>query len=694
MSSPSNQRLADLERKAAILERVTEVGRVGIWEWDAAENTTHWDPVMRGMAGLDDSVEASLETWFEIMHPDDREAMEKAVADRLAGTEFQHRIVKPDGEVRHVIIRSEKLIPGSNEKKFVGLVIDVTESQEAAALVQNTLESISDAYMGVDFDWRFTYVNRQCEIQLKRSRSELIGRNLWDAYPDVIGSQFEKYRVTMEQRETVEFEEYYEPLGKWLEIRAYPTESGIAVYFRDVTDRHDSEADRERMLEIAQAARASAEAARMRVEHQATHDSLTDLLNRTELMRKLQTALARDIKVTLLFFDLDRFKLVNDSLGHAVGDKVLQAVAGRLAPFGEGGNLVARFGGDEFVIALFDIDKTAASELAERVLSEIRRPFELAGNLIHSSASIGLADSQDVDEADQLLLNADVALYRAKEDDRDQVVWFDESLHSRLLRRVDLEQGLREAIADDHLQFHFQPVFELGSGEVSDVEALARWQYGDRGYVSPVEFIPIAEDSGLIHGIGKSAVRAAAGVGADWARESGESVTFWTNLSISEIARPDAASALEALLEAGGLDPACFGIEITESALAEKSNVVEGLRQITDLGIKVAIDDFGTGYSSISRLSELTVDILKIDRSFINRIDTPEGLDTVAAIVDLAHALEATVIAEGVETEVQLEALRQTECDCVAGYLLARPGPAEGLRAAVGEGNRLLRGNV
>lgn len=312
-----SDRLLELERKAELLARVSSAARVGFWEWDPATDETEWDPAMREIAGVGADAEVSIPLWLEMVHPDDQEAAREATDSRHSDGEFQHRIVRADGQVRHVIVRSEQIEPELEASPYMGVVIDVTESQEASSLVVDILESISDAYLGVGHDWCFTYVNRQTERLLRRSRAELLGRSLWEAFPEAIGSVYEKYRVVMEQREPVELEEFYEPAGMWFEIRAFPVESGIAIYFRDVSDRHEAEAERQRMLEEEQAAREDAEDARRKVEHQATHDSLTDLSNRTELMRRLEAALNGGVPVTLLFFDIDRFKLVNDSLGHA-----------------------------------------------------------------------------------------------------------------------------------------------------------------------------------------------------------------------------------------------------------------------------------------------------------------------------------------------------------------------------------------
>lgn len=673
-----------------LLERVMRAGEVGVWESDPESGRAEWNDTLRELVGVDASHPASLEAWLELVHPEDRGIAVRTSDPGRTEEEGRYRIVRPDGEVRHVLVRADWIVNESGSDRLVGVVIDITESHQASAQVISTLESISDGYFAIDRDWTVSYINQTGQAILGASKSDLVGRNLWEAYPEAVGSTFERYRETMDHGVQLEFEEFYPPLEKWFEVRSYPTPYGIAVYFRDVTSRHEAEEERTRMLEAERSARELAELAEARVAHQATHDSLTGLLNRTELMRQLKSCLTDGDKVTILFLDVDRFKLVNDSLGHGVGDELLRTVARRLRRFANGDNPVARFGGDEFVIGLPGWDQESAFVLAERVLEEIRKPMELGENLIYATASIGIADARGNVGADDLIRNADVALYKAKDTGRDRAVWFDEELRADLVRRLDLEQRLRDSLGQDALHLDFQPSFELRTGRLSQIEALARWDDRILGPVPPGAFIPVAEESGLIHRVGSWATLSTVKAARSWSSATGESHRFWVNISPRELARPDAAGMFRRNLEDSGLDPGCLGVEITESALAGE-DIVEGLRQVADLGIKVAIDDFGTGYSSISRLGGLPVDYLKIDRSFVNRIGSDSGMGTISAIVDLAHAIGATVVAEGVETREQLEALATTECDLVSGFLLARPCSLEDLERSGSAGSSILQ---
>ncbi len=682
----------DLELIAAILERAVAVGQVGIWVWEPDSDFNYWNPVMKEIVGVDAETVPSLDLWLEVVHPEDRAVAREAIDHRALG-EVRYRIVNLDDRIRHLIVRSEKVKPefDGHPDLYMGLVMDVTENQEASSVVTDTLEAISDGYIALGTDWTVLYANRQSEVILGRPREVMLGRSLWDEFPEAVDSRFfTQYKIAMEERRPTEVEDYYEPLDIWVEARVYPIPQGVAVYFRDVTRRHLVEIERERMLEAERVARNAAELARADAEHQATHDPLTDLLNRTEFMRQLEEACRSQTAVTLFFLDVDRFKLVNDSLGHAMGDQLLREVGRRLEQFGDHVDLTARFGGDEFVIALFDRDRRTASMIAEQILSELRRPINLQNRLLHVTASLGAAESSPGTSAEGLLLNADVTLYRAKETGRDRVVWFDQTLRTELQRRVALESRLRESLEAEELTMHFQPAYDLKTGKLTDVEALARWHDSIFGEVSPVEFIPIAEESGLIHSLGAWAVGHVAKEAAAWHRSGNQPATFWANVSTSQLARPDIAFVIAEQLEKAGLEPERFGIEITESALADNVHLGQGLSHVTELGVKLAIDDFGTGFSSISRLRELPVDILKIDRSFVSGAGPDFRVETLTAIVDLAHALGATVIAEGIETLDEYRAIRETNCDRVSGRLFGYPVVPEELAETVATGQQQL----
>ena len=394
----------------------------------------------------------------------------------------------------------------------------------------------------------------------------------------------------------------------------------------------------------------------------------------------------------VLFIDLDRFKLVNDSLGHAAGDQLLVEAAGRLGILVRPGDVVARIGGDEFVIALFGVDGAGAERVADRILAAMRVPVDVDGHRLFSSASIGVTSSRTSPrEISACLRDADVALYAAKNAGRDQVAWFDEESRRASVERLRTETDLRLALDRGELVLHYQASYDLVSGCPNGVEALMRWQHPQRGLVPPGEFIPVAEDSGLIAPMGQWALGEAARAARRWL-DAGEPVPVWVNVSGRQLRGPGLAGIVATVLAETGLPAALFGIEVTESVLAHSEAGPAELAALRAMGVGVAIDDFGTGYSSLGRLRDLPLDVLKIDRSFVADLDAEDGQAraVVAAVVELGHAIGASTIAEGVETEGQLRRLQAMGCDAACGFLLARPVPEADLCEAVRRGSELV----
>ncbi|HEX6921769.1 MAG TPA: EAL domain-containing protein [Actinomycetes bacterium] len=427
---------------------------------------------------------------------------------------------------------------------------------------------------------------------------------------------------------------------------------------------------------------------------QAYSDALTGLANRAFFRTRVEEALAQSFaaaEVAVLFLDLDGFKGVNDAQGHHVGDELLGLVGKRLAHSVRPGDVVARLGGDEFAILVTGPDaEEAAVWVAERVRRSLASPFVLDGRELALGASTGIAVSDRGDEtADQLLRNADLAMYRAKARRDLGFVRFESQMHDALMARMQAESDLRHAVANGDLVLHYQPVVELGSGRIVGVEALVRWAHHERGLVSPGEFIELAEETGLVSDIGSWAILECCRQGARWQRYAGPGGVFKVavNVSARQLTSALPRQVRDALVETG-VPGSALTLEMTESVLMERTDeVVELLRRMKTMGVKVAVDDFGTGYSSLSYLSRFPVDILKIDRSFVQHIgsDCTEQGELAGTIVRLGESLRLETVAEGIETEHQREILARMGCTFGQGYLFARPMPADELDAVLAE---------
>ncbi|HEY0485819.1 MAG TPA: EAL domain-containing protein [Mycobacteriales bacterium] len=422
---------------------------------------------------------------------------------------------------------------------------------------------------------------------------------------------------------------------------------------------------------------------------EARHDSLTGLANRAHVHERLTEALA-DAAVTgeqvaVVFLDLDHFKVVNDSLGHGTGDEVLRTVASRLEVTSRRGDIVARLGGDEFVVVARGTDGEAADRLATRIRAAVGRPIRIADRriVVHASAGIALSDGSGGASAEDMLRDADVAMYQAKAHGRDRHELFDATLRARAVRRLQLEEDLRAALRSDDLWLAFQPVVSLGPGghRAIGVEALMRWSHARYGAISPVEFIPIAEESGQIVELGRRALELACRQTARWraAHPQLADLHVAVNLSARQLADPGLVSTVAVELAAAGLPADALWLEITESMLMEDVEAaVTALGALRELGVHLSIDDFGTGYSSLAYLTRFPVDALKIDRSFVENMSRDAGDEVVVtSVIALAHTLRLDVVAEGVENLAQLAMLTEFGCDAAQGFHLGRPDAAE-----------------
>ncbi|NNE73750.1 MAG: EAL domain-containing protein [Acidimicrobiales bacterium] len=429
-----------------------------------------------------------------------------------------------------------------------------------------------------------------------------------------------------------------------------------------------------------------------KLEHQANHDALTGLPNRdvinAELAKSLEMVRKGARPIGLLFMDIDRFKLINDTLGHQAGDELLCAVTSRLRDAVRPTDIVARFGGDEFVVLARDLtDADDMMIVANRIADSAIRPFHLDGEEVFTSFSIGIvvtADGQST--TDEMIGNADVAMYRAKQSGRNRIEVFDEDMRDRIRARHELGNALRHAVENRDLHCDYQPIFDVASGEIVAVEALARWHRPDIGFVSPGEFIPVAEETDLIIGLGRNVLHMACTQLAQWtAAHPDKSIRMAVNLSGRELADPDCVESVRSVLKRTAADPALLTLEITESVLLEDlERAARTLQDLRDLGIRIAIDDFGTGYSSLTYLRRFPIDLIKIDRTFMGELeDTEIETPIVSMVLALARDLGVDVVAEGVENLQQLNRLRDLGCQLAQGFYYARPGVPEAVAELV-----------
>jgi diguanylate cyclase (GGDEF)-like protein len=431
--------------------------------------------------------------------------------------------------------------------------------------------------------------------------------------------------------------------------------------------------------------------------HQAFHDDLTGLPNRALFVDRLDHALARAkrgvLSVAVLYLDLDNFKDVNDTLGHEAADELLAAVAMRLAGCIRAEDTIARFGGDEFTVLLEDIvDLEQALLSATRLQAALDQPFVIAGREVFMTPSIGLTSSHGQDDSGSMLREADLAMYRAKTTGKARVDIFDETLNAQLEERVALRADLRHAIDRGELRVHYQPIVDMASEEIVEVEALVRWEHPERGMIPPLAFIPLAEESGLIMSLGYWVLLEACQQVTSWHAQHGSRIGVSVNVSPRQFQDPRLAGDVAGVLKATGLDPGLLRLEITERVVAEDdASVLDTMQALTAVGVKLALDDFGVGTSSLSNLKRFPLHGLKIDRAFVADLErSPEDLAIIRATVTVAHALGLDVTAEGVENPSQAAALRSLGCERAQGYHYSRPEPAERITRLLGSTSTVL----
>jgi diguanylate cyclase (GGDEF)-like protein/PAS domain S-box-containing protein len=681
--STSHPRLPD----QTLVQIAGRIARLGGWLADLPSDRVFWSDQVCDILEVAHGTSPTVAEAFACYPPEWRPRARQVFAaccDNGSGFDEQLQVISASGKRKWVRLTAEAVYgAGGAVARVQGGFQDITEAKHAdahrrilASRLTTTLESITDAVVMLDRDWRFTFINSTAERLLHCPREEVIGLNIWERFPEAVGGTYHsQYQRAMRENCSVSFVEHYAPLELWTEIRAYPSEEGLAIYFLDISERKATEA---------------------RIHALAYYDKLTGLPNRELLVTHLEQAIAENRRAAryraLLIIDLDNFKSINDTRGHDKGDLLLKMVAARVRGCVGEADILARFGGDEFVVLLDDLGGESAlalhraSVVADQLLDCFGASFDIAGIDQYSTASIGLAlfDGEPV-SAEDLLQRADLAMYQAKAGGRNAYAVYTPEMQVRLLDRVALEADLRQGLSGGHFLLHYQPLAEV-TGRLTGVEALVRWNHPTRGLVPPNDFIAPAEESGLILPLGQWVMRTACELLARWARDPATAqLTMAVNVSAHQLHRPDFVAQVLGVLAATGAPPERLKLELTESLLVnDVEGTIEKMARLKQSGVRFSLDDFGTGYSSLSYLHRLPLSQLKIDKSFVrDALGGQQGAAIAHTILALGKALRLTVLAEGVETQAQLAFVADAGCSEYQGYLYSRPLPEAALAAFI-----------
>ena len=667
----SQRRLAEAQRLAAM----------GSWEWDIQAGAAYWSEELYRLLGREPGHEQmSFAQGLEYIHPEDRDWMEdrvRAALEKGHPYDVIHRAMRADGQAR--IFHSRAEVVRDNEgrpMRMVGTVQDVTAqraAQEQLAMAAQVLENSIEGVIITDAEGHIQSVNRAFTIITGFSPEDVLGRK-----PDLLRSShhdetfYENIQRSLADNGEWRGEVWHrgkdgQDYPQWMTVTTIKNEKGVVanqiILLHDISDLRRSEEE---------------------LRHQAYHDALTGLPNRQLLRDRLEVAMAganrRGRILALIYVDLDNFKTINDSLGHAAGDLLLQALANRLVDLYQGRTTVARLGGDDFVLVLEDLEDAGEAERQAAALMEIMaKPYLVEGEEFYLTTSLGLALFPTHGQQSEVLIkNAELAMYRAKEQGKNAFQVYTPSMNAVVLKRLSLETALRKALEREEFEVHYQPRIDVSGGRMLGMEALVRWRRPEVGLVSPGDFIPIAEETGLIVPIGGWVLRRACRQAKAWVDQGHPDLVVAVNLSARQLRHTSLVATVESALADSGLPPANLELEVTESALMTNVERAVALMQILSrMGLRLVLDDFGTGYSSLYYLKHFPIQALKIDQHFVADIFTdPDDALIVQAVISLANSLKLEVVAEGVETVEQRDFLLAHACHEMQGYLFSRPLPA------------------
>lgn len=675
----------ELRRSQSSLAKAQQIARLGHWEWMVPKNVTVYsDQALRIFGLSEQEISHSMEGVLRYVHSEDADGLRRAVEELLCDGEvaqMEFRIVRPDGKVRHVRTEAELTRDAKGRPlRMFGTVQDITENRKATEelhLAANVFESSIEGIVITDPEGRIEKVNRAFSEITGYAEEEVLGENPRLLKSERHDSAFfaEMWRSIIEegkwQGEVWNRRKNGEVYPQWLTINAIRDAKRRLTHYVGVF--HDMTA-----IKLHEE----------RLRYQAHHDALTALPNRVLFRERLGLAMGhaqrQQSMLALLFLDLDNFKRINDSLGHTVGDLLLKEVAVRLKHCVRERDTVARHGGDEFIVLLEGVEQAEdAVHAARRITEAIAPPFVFQEHELYLSASIGIAYyPEDGADHETLIRNADTAMYRAKEEGRNTYQIFTPSMSQRVSDWLAVENSLRKALEQREFVIHYQPKIDLVSGRIVGAEALVRWKNAQGQLISPREFIPLAEDTGLVVGIGEWVMGQACRDAKAWF-DLGFRLPVSVNLSPRQFRQDDLVDTVAAILKQSGLPTDCLAFEITESTVMDnEQKALAVLGRMREMGISLSVDDFGTGYSSLYYLKHLPIDELKIDRRFIRDLPGHEDDCAITAtIITMAKSLKLKVVAEGVEESGQLLFLRERGCDQMQGYLFSQPVPYDELLA-------------
>lgn len=690
----TERKIAELQlaEHAAQLAEAQHLAQLGSWKWMADSDTLSCSAELQRIFGRAQSSPIDTMSGFMAQVLDEDRARLAAsrnrAIDRREHWEAEYRIVHADGR-RHVIRERGKLlfnIDGSVSGLF-GYAQDVsstrnieTELHRQQQLTSLIIDALPINIYLKDRQGRYIMFNKEAARVTGISQQDAVGKDDYDLFPERLAESIRKEdQFVLDTGETtclettipIHGEERHMLAGR-SRLQPESEEASLLGFSIDITERRESE---------------------LRSAYLGSHDPLTGLPNRSLLQDRLQHAIAHAHRsgriLAVLFFDLDRFKVINDSLGHKSGDELLCILAERLRYAMREGDTLARLGGDEFVMILEDLENDGqAAFFAEAMLLRIAQSLPLETQLVTPSASMGISMyPKDGQDAATLLKHADIAMYQAKKAGGNHLRFFDHAMNAQAVRRMLIESNLRKAleVSSNDVSLHYQPIVDLSSGRLVGMEALARGHFADQSMSAPDAFIPVAEETGLIIALGEKLLRLACRQFQRWQGARGGDLMLSVNLSVRQLGVPDLVSRVRSAIEESGMDPCLLQLEITETGLmqnVDRARMV--LHELAQMGIRLSIDDFGTGYSSLSYLKTLPIHKLKIDRSFVR--DVAAGSDDasiVTAIIGLAHNLGLKVISEGVETEEQMAFLKAHGCDEGQGFYFSRPLDSAAMQAFI-----------